>query len=78
MSSKSKGKQFLDSSVLRLLFHGTREYKKYLSSQLAGGDTYISKFVQMEFRRSFLRSLMNFIETLDMPHIETIDDALKL
>lgn len=38
----------------------------------------MSRFVKMEFRRSFLVNLIRFFFVLDMAHIESVDDAAIL
>ena len=71
-------KHFLDTSVLRHTFHGTLSYKNYLKSELGENKAYISSYVQMEFKRSYLCSLIDFNFVLKMPNIYTIGDAFSL
>jgi hypothetical protein len=70
-------KHFLDTSVLRPVLLGTHAYRKYFEQQFNDERQYISDYVLMEFRRSYLRNILNFYFMLDMPSIETIGDALK-
>jgi hypothetical protein len=74
--SKPATKHFLDTSVARPLVVGTKPYKEYFASTLGGENLYVSRFVQMEFRRSFITNIVNFYFVLDMPSIDTIEDAL--
>jgi hypothetical protein len=69
---------FLDTSVLRLKFHGTFSYREYLKGKLNTDKLYISPYVQMEFKRSYLCSIIDFYFILKMPNIYTIGDALSL
>lgn len=71
-------KHFLDTSVARSLLTGTAAYKSYLNSELGNERRYVTSFVPMEVRRSFLDAAINFYFTLEMPSILNVDDALKL
>jgi hypothetical protein len=68
-------KHFLDTSVARPFILGSAKYKKYLRDTLGDDPLYASDYVQMEFTRSMLRALVDFYFVLDMPSIETIEDA---
>lgn len=71
-----RAKHFLDTSVLRPILLGSKAYKRYFEAQFKDGRKYVSDYVLMEFRRSYLRNILNFYFVLDMPSIETIEDAL--
>jgi hypothetical protein len=69
---------FLDTSILRHKIHGSSKYKQYLSEQIGDKDVYVSKYVKMEFNRSFLCNLINFYFTLHMPCYKTVSDAVAV
>jgi len=69
-------KYFLDTSVLRPILVGTDAYKKYFQTQLGKERKYVSKYVLMEFKRSYIIKILNFYFVLDMPNINTIGDAM--
>jgi hypothetical protein len=75
---KSSEKHFLDTSVARPILTGATKYRAYYSSQFKTDRLYVSRFVKMEFRRSFILNLINFFDVLDMPEIQCIDDATTL
>jgi hypothetical protein len=60
MNEQSIPQSFLDSSVLRSLLLGTQIYNQYLESQLTNQKLYISNYVQMEMKRSYLINLISF------------------
>lgn len=68
---------FLDTSVLRSLLLGSETYKKYLREELNNRTPYVSKYIQMEIRRSFLLNLISFYFVLRLPTISTLDDAIS-
>jgi len=76
--SRSPRKHFLDTSVARPMLLGSRPYKEYFDSYFGSDSLYISTYVKMEFRRSFLLNLINFFFVLDMPTTRAIDDAFAL
>ena len=78
MSGAADTKHFLDTSVVRPLIHGTEAYKRHLQEQLDSRRCYVSDYVLMEFRRSFLCSLIGFYFYLELPTIQTIGDACQL
>jgi hypothetical protein len=67
--------RFLDTSVARPLLTASKKYREYFSAVFADERLCVSRFVKMEFRRSFLVNLIEFFFVLDMPHIESVDDA---
>jgi hypothetical protein len=71
-------KHFLDTSIARQLLAGSRPYKKYLYRQLNRESVYVSKYVQMELRRSYLCNIIDFYYVLHMPSVPTIGDAMKI
>jgi hypothetical protein len=71
-------KHFLDTSILRLKIHGISKYKEYLNSQFGSDNLYVSKYVKMEFNRSFLCNIIDFYFTLHMPSYKTISDAMAV
>lgn len=76
--SDASSKHFLDTSVLRPMLLGSRIYREYFSDQFGQDNLYISRYVKMEFRRSFIKALIDFYFMLDMPQMRTIDDAFSL
>lgn len=74
----TKKKYFLDTSAVRPVLVGSKIYKQYFKNQFKDGQMYDSQYLQMEFRRSYIRNILNFYFLLDMPHIETVGEALKI
>src|SRR6202035_4174148 len=75
---KTREKHFLDTSVARPLLLASAEYRQYLANQFPVDSRYISIYVQMEIRRSFIRAIVSFCGLLEIPSIHSIDDALNL
>lgn len=75
MSEKYQ-KHFLDTSILYPIILGSEIYKDYLKDQFGNNALYISEYVQMEFIRSYICPILDFYFFLDMPHINTINDAM--
>lgn len=71
-------KHFLDTSIIRLIFLGTKTYKDYLNTQFNNKKCYISNYIQMEFRRSYLYNIINFYFLLNFPDIKNINEALQV
>ena len=67
---------FLDTSVLRSMLLGSKAYRAYFEQQFGDEPQYVSDYVLMEFRRSYVRNILNFYFVLALPSIETIGDAL--
>ncbi|MEY3401191.1 MAG: hypothetical protein RLZZ86_806 [Cyanobacteriota bacterium] len=78
MNDKSIPQHFLDTSVLRSLLLGTQIYKQYFESQFTDKPLYISNYVQMEMRRSYLMNLISFYFVLRLETINNIGDAIAL
>ena len=78
MTAAKTQKRFLDTSVLRPMLHGSAAYKRHLEEQMGSDPCYISQYVMMEFRRSFIMSLVAFYFYLELPTIKTVGDALQL
>ncbi|MBW4618894.1 MAG: hypothetical protein KME17_05990 [Cyanosarcina radialis HA8281-LM2] len=76
MADATSTKYLLDSSVVRPMLLGTQAYQRYFESQFGSNPRYISPYVQMEMKRSYLRNIINFYFTLRLPTIPTIGDAL--
>jgi hypothetical protein len=70
------GKHFLDTSVVRPVMHGTTVYKNYFQGVFGNNSKYVSPFVEMEFTRSYLVSLIDFYFILRLPTLDTIADAM--
>jgi hypothetical protein len=68
----------LDSSVVRPMLLGTRTYQQYFATQLQDQPCHISPFIRMEMYRSYLRNVIEFYNTLDLPGIHSFSDALTL
>lgn len=71
-------KHFLDTSVARSKLLGTLAYKQYFESQFADQPLYISNYVQMEIKRSYLINLISFYFVLHLETINNIGDAIAL
>ena len=69
---------FLDTSVARSKLLGTLAYKQYFESQFADQPLYISNYVQMEIKRSYLINLISFYFVLHLETINNIVDAIAL
>ncbi|BAY42132.1 hypothetical protein NIES2111_65280 (plasmid) [Nostoc sp. NIES-2111] len=78
MDDSSIPQHFLDSSVLRSLLLGTQVYKQYFESRFADQQLYISNYVQMEMKRSYLINLISFYFVLRLETINNIGDAITL
>lgn len=70
-------KHFLDTSVVRMLMLGTSKYRQYFAKRFGNDSCYISIYVEMEMKRSYLRNLIAFRSTLELPTIPCIADALS-
>ena len=57
---------------------GTRQYKAYFADEFGDNICYINKYVQMEFKRSYLCNVIAFYFYLRLDTIPTIGEALKL
>ncbi len=75
-SSPPRIEYLLDSSVARPMLLGTSAYQKYFAIQFQDQPCYISPFIQMELYRSYLRNVIEFYFTLDLPGIDSLSDAL--
>jgi hypothetical protein len=71
-------KHFLDTSVARPMLVGTRRYKAYFAAEFGDNLCYINKYVQMEFKRSYLSNAIAFYFILHLSTVPTIGDALRL
>ncbi|MGF1979816.1 MAG: hypothetical protein RMY30_030100 [Nostoc sp. CmiSLP01] len=78
MDENSVNQHFLDTSVLRSLLLSTQVYKQYFESQFADQQLYISNYVQMEMKRSYLINLISFYFVLRLETINNIGDAITL
>ena len=77
MEGKPKPRHFIDSSVARPMLFGTHAYRRYFASHLRDNPRYISAYVQMELKRSYLRHVVDFYFTLHLPTLQTINDAIS-
>jgi len=77
VGAKSIQKHYLDTSIVRKRLLGPKIYQNYLDSQFGNDPCYISKFIQMEFKRSYLINIISFYFNTRLPTMETIDDALS-
>jgi hypothetical protein len=78
MDDSSIPQHFLDTSVLRSLLLGTQVYKQYFESRFTDQQLYISNYVQMEMKRSYLINLISFYFVLRLETINNIGDAITL
>lgn len=78
MEDKSGQERFLDTSVARSLLLGTQVYKQYFESQFADQPLYISNYVLLEIKRSYLINLISFYFVLHLETINSIGDAIAL
>ena len=69
---------FLDTSVARSLLLATQTYKQYFNNQFREQSLYISNYVQMEIKRSYLINLISFYFVLRLETINSIGDAIAL
>jgi len=76
MQAKDSPQHFLDTSVVRSLLLGTQAYRQYLNSNLAERPLYISNYIQMEIKRSYLVNIISFYFVLRLETIQTIGDAI--
>jgi len=76
MQAKDSPQHFLDTSVVRSLLLGTQAYQQYLNSNLAERPLYISNYIQMEMKRSYLMNIISFYFVLRLETIPTIGDAI--
>lgn len=60
-------RHFLDSSVARPMLSASQAYKQYFASQFGDHPCYISAYVQMELKRSYLCSIIDFYFVLHLP-----------
>lgn len=74
--SKATTKHFLDTSVARPILLGTVRYKQYLKSKIDPKSRYISHYVQMEIKRSYIVNIISFYFILRLDTIQTISDAI--
>lgn len=78
MLDKSKQEHFLDTSVARSLMLATQIYQQYFKYQFNNKNIYISNYVQMEIKRSYLINLISFYFILRLDTINSIGDAISL
>lgn len=78
MEDKSTQEHFLDASVARSLLLATQAYKQYFDNQFKEQSLYISNYVQMEIKRSYLINLISFYFVLRLETINSIGDAIAL
>jgi hypothetical protein len=60
MQTKDSPQHFLDTSVVRSLLLGTQAYQQYFNFNLAERPLYISNYIQMEMKRSYLINIISF------------------
>ncbi|EKF04582.1 hypothetical protein FDUTEX481_01851 [Tolypothrix sp. PCC 7601] len=63
---------------MRSLLLATQAYRQYLESQLNSEPLYISNYVKMEIKRSYLINIISFYFVLRLDAINTIGDAIAL
>jgi hypothetical protein len=78
MWSQSAQEHFLDTSVMRSLLLATQAYQLYLKSKLNNRQLYISNYVYMEIRRSYIISIISFYFVLHLDNVYTVGDAITL
>jgi len=71
----SSSKHYLDSSVVRPLLTASVKYKEYLNREIAG-KKYAHPYVQMEVKRSYIITCINFYAALNMPSFDTVNDVI--
>lgn len=71
-------KHFLDTSVARPMLLSSTAYKQYFADQFGDDNLYISMYVQMEVKRSYICPIIHFYFQLDMPNIQTVGDAFAV
>jgi len=78
METQDSVKHFLDTSVARSLLLSSQFYKQYLLSKFNDKPLYISNYVIMEMKRSYLLNIISFYFVLHLDTINNIGDALAL
>lgn len=76
MQVQDSPQHFFDTSVVRSLLLGTQAYQQYFNSNLAERPLYISNYIQMEMKRSYLMNIISFYFVLRLETIQTIGDAI--
>lgn len=71
-------KHFLDTTVVYKLLTGTEFYREYLKKQFKEEPLFISAYIRMEFKRSFIVPLIGFYNVLNMSTIKHTNDAVRL
>ncbi len=74
----NKTNYFLDTTVFRSFFLSSNVYKKYIKTNITINSSFFSKFVLMEFTRSYVANLINFYFLLDNPEILSLGDAISI
>ena len=72
-----KEKHFLDTSVLRPILTSPLNVKEYYDSVLKG-EKYTCEYVNMEFLRGYIKSVINFYFLLAMPQYKSFSDVLHI
>lgn len=72
-----KIKHFLDSSIVQPILFSPIKVKDYYQSKINYNSTYLSDYVIMEIRRSYLMNVLYFYFMLKLPAIETVGEGLK-
>ena len=78
MTRSEPTKHLLDTSVLRPILIGSTAYRQYFKGQLGGEPWYVTSYVLVEFRRSYLRNIIAFYFYFTLPTVKTIGDAFQL
>ena len=76
MQPTATPKYFLDTSVARPIVLGTKKYQEYFSTVFQNSTKYISPFVEMEFRRSFICTVIDAYFIFKLTQIDDFGDLI--
>jgi hypothetical protein len=78
MTLEAHDSHFLETTVARSVLLSSQAYQRYFSAQFDGKACYISVYVQMEIKRSYVRNAIKFYFLLRLQTITSIGDALSI
>lgn len=71
-------KHFLDTSVFQKTLLGSAKYRAYLKEYFKDDRIFISKYIKMEFRRSYILKLLDFYFVFNQPEVKSFEDAAEI
>jgi hypothetical protein len=78
MTLKVYDVHFLETTVVRSMLLSSQAYQQYFSAQFDGKACYVSAYVQMEIKRSYVRNAIKFYFLLRLQTVTSIGDALSI